>query len=467
MNSARRPIAVLFDLDGTLVDTVPFVLACVRHTFQGYGRGPTDAEWLAGMGTPLRTQLAALARSPGGRRAALRPLPGLLARAPRRDDGALPRGRPRWCAALRAAGHPLAVVTAKLASGAERTLRHVGLWEAFDVVVGADTVARCKPDPMPVRHALERMGRPAAEAVMIGDSAHDLVAGRGAGTATVGVLWGAVGREVLAPHADHLLAEDGGAPARSSRGSGSRPDAERARSSARLPPAMRIAYLGPPGTFSEEAVARCDLAGGEEPLPCPTFADGLRRGADRPGRRRAPAGGELAGGGGRHGPRPPGPPARAAWSGARCSCRCSSTSWRAPGRRLEAVDHGALPPAALRPVRRLPAQPAPGGAAQVATHSTADAARQVAEGPAGCGGHRLPRRRQPLRPRHHRRVDPGRRREHHPLPAPDRATTRRPPAATGPAWPSPSTATGRAASTRSWASWPRAASTSPGWRAGR
>jgi prephenate dehydratase len=44
---------------------------------------------------------------------------------------------------------------------------------------------------------------------------------------------------------------------------------------------MRIAYLGPPGTFSEEAVARCDLAGGDDPVPCATFADAyeaLRRG---------------------------------------------------------------------------------------------------------------------------------------------------------------------------------------------
>ena len=39
---------------------------------------------------------------------------------------------------------------------------------------------------------------------------------------------------------------------------------------------MRIAYLGPPGTFSEEAVARCDLARGDEPVPCPTFADAYR-----------------------------------------------------------------------------------------------------------------------------------------------------------------------------------------------
>jgi pyrophosphatase PpaX len=201
-----RPLAILFDLDGTLVDTVPFVLASVRHTFQEEAHGPTDAEWQAGMGTPLRDQLAQFAATP-------RDVERLFARyrafwLEHHDEmTALFPGAAEVVRALRAAGHPLGIITAKLASGAERTLRHVGLWEAFDVVVGADTVARSKPDPLPVRHALGVLGRPAAEAVMVGDAAHDLVAGRAAGTATVGVLWGAVGREVLAPHADHLLAD--------------------------------------------------------------------------------------------------------------------------------------------------------------------------------------------------------------------------------------------------------------------
>jgi pyrophosphatase PpaX len=203
--AGTRPIAVLFDLDGTLVDTVPFILAAVRHCFEGYGRCPTDAEWIAGIGTPLRTQLASFARDPAD------------------VDGLFTRYRTYWLEhhdartrlfpgagevvhRLREAGHPLAVVTAKIATGAERTLRHVGLWEAIDVVVAADTVARAKPDPLPVRHALERLGRAPAEAVMIGDSNHDLAAGRAAGTATAGVLWGAGSREVLAPLADHLLA---------------------------------------------------------------------------------------------------------------------------------------------------------------------------------------------------------------------------------------------------------------------
>lgn len=204
--TAGRPMAVLLDLDGTLVDTVPFILASVRHAFDGYHRCPTDAEWIAGIGTPLREQLAGLARHPSD-------VDGLFARYRAywlEHHDAMTRlfpGAGEAVRSLKAAGHPIAVVTAKIEAGAERTLRHVGLWEVVDLVVAADTVERCKPDPMPVRHALGRLGRTPAEAVMVGDSHHDLAAGRGAGTATAGVLWGAGGRESLAPLADHLLGE--------------------------------------------------------------------------------------------------------------------------------------------------------------------------------------------------------------------------------------------------------------------
>jgi pyrophosphatase PpaX len=203
---AARPIAVLLDLDGTLVDTVPFILASVRHAFEGYGRCPTVAEWIAGIGTPLREQLATFARAP----ADVQPLFDRYRAFWLEHHDRLTRlfpGAGEAVRTIRAAGHPLGIITAKIEAGAERTLRHVGLRELVDVVVAADTVARSKPDPLPVHHALERLGRTPAEAVMIGDSNHDLAAGRGAGTVTAGVLWGAASREVLAPLADHLLAE--------------------------------------------------------------------------------------------------------------------------------------------------------------------------------------------------------------------------------------------------------------------
>ncbi len=192
--NARR--AVLFDLDGTLVDTVPFVLACVRHAFAEYGSGPTDAEWMAGMGTPLQTQLAQFVRRPAD-------VEGLLLRyrefwVAQHDQwtrcfpGAL-----ETVAALAAEGFPLAVVTAKTEVGAYRTLAHTGLLPHMRAVIGADSCARCKPDPEPVRLALARLSASAPGAVLVGDAVHDVVAARGAGVLAIGARWGVSTPEVL------------------------------------------------------------------------------------------------------------------------------------------------------------------------------------------------------------------------------------------------------------------------------
>lgn len=205
--SGRRPIAILFDLDGTLVDTVPFILAAVRHAFADYGACPTDAEWIAGIGTPLRAQLASFAR----RGEDVDPLFARYRaywlehhdRLTRLFPGAL-----ETVEELASRGHPLGVVTAKTEEGAFRTLRHTGLLGHLGAVVGADTCARCKPDPEPVRVALARLDRAPGEALLVGDSAHDVVAARGAGVRAVGVTWGACDRGALAmAGADALLDE--------------------------------------------------------------------------------------------------------------------------------------------------------------------------------------------------------------------------------------------------------------------
>jgi pyrophosphatase PpaX len=203
--SRRDPIAILFDLDGTLVDTVPFILASARHAFGDYGSGPTDDEWIAGIGTPLRTQIASFARRPedvdplvaryrefwiANHDRLTRPFPGVLELV----DG------------LAASGHPMGVVTAKTEEGALRTLRHTGLLQYMQAIVGADTCLRCKPDPEPVQVALARLERGPSEAMLIGDSPHDIVAARAAGVRAVGVLHGACDRDrLLAAGAEALL----------------------------------------------------------------------------------------------------------------------------------------------------------------------------------------------------------------------------------------------------------------------
>jgi pyrophosphatase PpaX len=184
------PIAVLFDLDGTLVDTVPFILACARHAFEG-SSGYSDAAFMAGIGTPLRAQMAALASDPQDADRLVGRYRAYWGEHHDRLTHAFP-GAVDTVAALSARGHPLAVVTAKTLGGARRTLQHTGLAPYFadGAVIGADSCARCKPDPEPVRLALARLGAAPGDAVMVGDSIHDLAAARAAGVAAVAASWG-------------------------------------------------------------------------------------------------------------------------------------------------------------------------------------------------------------------------------------------------------------------------------------
>ena len=207
------PIAVLFDLDGTLVDTVPFILASVRHAFDGYGRCPTDAEWIAGIGTPLRAQLASSARRPEDVQALLERYRTFLIANHDRETRCFP-GALEVVQALARAAHPIGIVTAKTEEGARRTLRHTGLAPLARVLVGADSCANAKPHPEPVLLALSRLGYPPSEAVLIGDSPHDVAAAKAAGAIAVAALWGACAREALAAAgADHFLASVSEVPA--------------------------------------------------------------------------------------------------------------------------------------------------------------------------------------------------------------------------------------------------------------
>jgi len=196
-----RPIALLFDLDGTLVDTVGLILSSARHAFAEYpeGRRPTDAHWIAGIGKPLRVQLQELAARPED-------VEGLLSRYRQyfwdhHDRMTKPfPGAVELVSRLKAQGHPVGIVTAKLVEPAGRTLALTGLAPHIDAVVGADTVPEHKPDPAPVLRLLSDLGRGPAEAILVGDSPHDVAAGNAAGVATAAALWGA------SPHAALLAA---------------------------------------------------------------------------------------------------------------------------------------------------------------------------------------------------------------------------------------------------------------------
>ena len=203
---SSRPIAVLFDLDGTLIDTIELIMTSMRHAFSTrVGRRPTDAEWVQGIGKPLRGQMRLWAESDEEAERLI---------AAYREYQTAHHDRlcrcydeiPEALEALRGAGHPMAVVTSKGDHLAHRALAHVGLDRYIQLVIGCDSTTRHKPEPEPVLLALDRIGYRPEEAVYVGDSIWDVAAGRAAGTETVAVTWGAFTREQLEPsEPDHWL----------------------------------------------------------------------------------------------------------------------------------------------------------------------------------------------------------------------------------------------------------------------
>jgi pyrophosphatase PpaX len=194
-----RPIAVLFDLDGTLIDTIDLILASAHAAFEGFhGRRPTDAEWIAGIGTPLHTQLMAFSNS----EAQAAELTVRYRTFQRQAHDRLTRvfpGTLEVLATLAAAGHPMGIVTSKSNEMMLRGLAHTGIAPYVRTTIGSDSCTIHKPDPFPVRLALQELGYTEDEAVFVGDSPHDVNAGNSAGVISIAALWGAFTRTQLQP----------------------------------------------------------------------------------------------------------------------------------------------------------------------------------------------------------------------------------------------------------------------------
>jgi pyrophosphatase PpaX len=110
--------------------------------------------------------------------------------------------------ALKERGVKLGVVTSKMPWSTRRGLELCGFDGMFDALVTAQDVEKHKPDPEPVLRALEILQSRADETVFVGDSPHDMAAGRGAGVKTAAVLWGPFSRAALEPYApDYWLQE--------------------------------------------------------------------------------------------------------------------------------------------------------------------------------------------------------------------------------------------------------------------
>jgi pyrophosphatase PpaX len=196
--SSRKP-TVLFDLDGTLLDSIELILSSARYAFQKMEREwISDAEWRAGIGIPLPTIFCRYASDETEAAAFLAAFREY--QLPNHDrlircyDDVVDTVK-----LLHGRGHDLAIVTSKSDALAMRGLVHVGLARYMDTIIGCDSSKRHKPHPEPVRLALHRLDCRPEDAIFVGDSVHDLLAGNAAGVRTVGALWGAFSRADLEP----------------------------------------------------------------------------------------------------------------------------------------------------------------------------------------------------------------------------------------------------------------------------
>lgn len=193
-----RPFAVLFDLDGTLIDSIGLLLACMKHSFKGRAHAPTDAEWIAGIGTPLAKQLEAFATSPEDVNLLVSRYRSFQHEAHDRMTSTF-EGVTETLDTLHANGHPMALVTSKGNSMMLKSMRFANIERFMTSMIGSDSCETHKPDPFPVHMALRELGYSPNEAVFVGDSPHDIAAGNAAGVISIAALWGPFTREMLEP----------------------------------------------------------------------------------------------------------------------------------------------------------------------------------------------------------------------------------------------------------------------------
>lgn len=208
----RELQAVLFDLDGTLIDTIDLIRTSFRHaTREVLGFELPDEITMRNVGQPLIRQFQDMAPEHAEE----------LLRTYREFNMAqhdlLAREYPgtrEVLEELKGRGMRMGVVTSKGTQAANRGIDLFGLGGFFEVVVSADDVEIHKPDPYPLQFAAGLMGADLRYCMYLGDSPHDMEAAVSGGAIAVGAQWGAFSpEELLVPGISYSLRQIGDLPA--------------------------------------------------------------------------------------------------------------------------------------------------------------------------------------------------------------------------------------------------------------
>ncbi len=202
----RNPV-ILFDLDGTLIDSLPDLTDALNHMLAHFRRppmSPAEVRHLVGKGVRnlVARALASASDQEINRGIELFTTYNSTHIA---DKSRLYPGMREVLTELSAAGIPLAVISNKQEALCRLILEALGIAELFACICGGDTVAELKPSPLPLQHVLALLGKERHEAIMVGDSSNDIQAGQRAGISTIGCSWGYGAAEELRG-ADQLAA---------------------------------------------------------------------------------------------------------------------------------------------------------------------------------------------------------------------------------------------------------------------
>lgn len=195
--------AVLFDIDGTILDTTNYILQAYQHAFRVHlEREITWREVVPVMGLPLVECYRRLTN--------LQEVDYLIVSHNefQYQNLSLAVAYPNTLNTLRALkkkGVGLGAITSRYGDQVTETLRMTGLGDSFQVIITPLDVERPKPDAESVIKALESLKVSPERAVMIGDSPFDILAGKNAGTKTIGALYGFHGQSLIEVEPDHLV----------------------------------------------------------------------------------------------------------------------------------------------------------------------------------------------------------------------------------------------------------------------
>ncbi|MEH6908111.1 pyrophosphatase PpaX [Bacillus sp. AFS006103] len=197
---------ILFDLDGTLIDTNELIISTYLHTLEKYYPskyqredvlpflGPTLHEAFGSINPDLVEEMVLEYRA---------------FNIANHDELVTEfAGVFETVQSLKDKGYKLGIVTTKRHDVTLKGLRLMDLERFFEVVVTYDHVSKTKPDPEPIFKALEQLDSTPEETMMVGDNYHDILAGKNAGTVTAGCAWSIKGRDYIAKYEPDYILEN-------------------------------------------------------------------------------------------------------------------------------------------------------------------------------------------------------------------------------------------------------------------